>query len=355
MLFYALTKYMSQSPRVTIVVLNWNGRSFLPACLTALHQLAYPNYHIVLVDNASTDSSVSYVRQQFSAVQLITSPTNLGFAGGNNLALRGLQSEFAVLVNPDVIVQPSWLDHLLAPMLADPTIGIAGCKLYYPEGKLIQHGGGYIRPPQAMPGHYGILEEDNGQCDVLRDVDYVIGASLAVRQQLFQKVGLLDEGFFLYFEETDWCFRARQAGFRVVYVPEAVGIHLEAATTIKNSASYFHQFHVSRWRFLFKHGTEQMLTTETITAELEWFSKVPLVEQEAALAAYRLTQIQLPSILETRTQDGGAALSLSTARAILRPLIKTAEQATTPKSWLHQAWNRVRNRPFLPLLTKNRV
>ena len=127
---------MSELPHVTIIVLNWNGRSYLDSCLTALSRLDYPRYSVVLVDNASSDDSVAFVQQQFPQVNIVQNRRNLGYAGGNNLALRNLQSEFAVLVNPDIVVNRQWLKQLITPLTADQTMAIAGCKLYFPGGQL---------------------------------------------------------------------------------------------------------------------------------------------------------------------------------------------------------------------------
>ncbi len=212
---------MNALPHITIIVLNWNGRSYLDACLTALSKLDYPNYNIVLVDNASTDDSLSLVTQQFPQVQIVQNRRNLGYAGGNNGALRDLASEFAVLVNPDIVVSNDWLAELITPLIADQSIAIAGCKLYYPGGELLQHAGGSIRHPRAMPQHRGARETDKNQFDSLCDVDYVTGAAMAIRDTALRKIGLFDEGYFMYFEEVDYCTRAKAAGFRVVYVPKA--------------------------------------------------------------------------------------------------------------------------------------
>ena len=173
---------MSALPRVSLIVVNWNGRAYLEGCLTSLLALDYPAFSVTVVDNASTDGSPDFVRESFPQVELIRSSHNLGYGGGANLALRTCPADVAVVLNTDIIVPPDWLAHLIAPMMADPAIGIAGCKMYYPGGRTIQHAGGFITAPQAWPGHYGLNDEDQGQHDAIRDVDYVIGAALAVKR-----------------------------------------------------------------------------------------------------------------------------------------------------------------------------
>lgn len=287
-------------PAVTIIVLNWNAGHFLPDCLTALLDLNYPNFQVVVVDNNSSDDSVQLVRGSFPDVKLICSQANDGFAAGNNLALRQTEADFVVLVNPDVIVDADWLHHLILPMQADETIGITGSKLFYPERTLIQHAGGFITAPQALPGHYGLQEADTGQHDVPRDVDYVIGAALAVRREVIEQIGLMDEGFFLYFEECDYCLRAKRAGFRVVYVPEATAVHVESVTITRDNVAYFQTFHTSRWRYLLKHWPIATLLAKTIPVEATWLTTLPPIHRQGASHAYVATLKNLRPIWQAR-------------------------------------------------------
>lgn len=147
-----------------------------------------------------------------------------------------------MLLNPDVGLAPGTLAALAEALAADPRIGIAGAKLWYPDGETIQHAGGFITHPQALPGHYGIGAVDAGDYNTPRNVDYVIGAATALRRSMLDGIGLLDEGYFLYFEDADLCARARRAGYRVVYWPAATGVHVESATAAKGSFAYLHRF-----------------------------------------------------------------------------------------------------------------
>ncbi|MCP4421017.1 MAG: glycosyltransferase family 2 protein [Chloroflexi bacterium] len=287
---------MINPPSVTIIVLNWNAREFLTDCLTALQQLDYPNFIIQVVDNNSTDDSLKLLDTEFPQIPVIRNNKNLGFSTGNNSALRQLQTDIAVLVNPDVIVSPDWLRQLIAPMREDTQIGVAGCKLYYPGETLLQHAGGYLIEPQALPGHYGIREQDKGQYNTLRDVDYAIGAAMAIRKEVLAEVGLFDKGFFLYFEDADFCFRVRQQGYRVVYVPTATAVHIESATTNKESLFYLKHFHTGRWRFLLKHFTVNTLQEKSIAAEKAWLTQLGVRQLMAAATAYRAALRQWPSI-----------------------------------------------------------
>ncbi len=313
---------ITNHPTVTVVILNWNGRPYLEACLSALAVQTYPIARVLLVDNDSSDDSVPFVRQAFPAVKVIANGGNVGFAAGNNVALRALLAEaggsaadIALLLNPDVVLSPTYVAALAATMAADPTIAIAGGKLWYPDGTTLQHAGGYITRPQAMPGHYGVGERDTGQQDTARDVTYVIGAALAVRLSALAHIGLFDEGFFLFYEDTDLCVRARAAGYRVVYEPQATAVHVESAVTVRGSFAYLQRFHSGRWRYLLKHATAAELLDEALPAEAAWLGRIDATERRAIALAYLATRHALPDIRHARgaadplPDEGWAALA----------------------------------------------
>ncbi|HRO91326.1 MAG TPA: glycosyltransferase, partial [Promineifilum sp.] len=163
--------------------------------------------------------------------------------------------------------------------------------------------------PQALPGHYGIGAVDAGDYDTPRDVEYVIGAATALRRSLLDEIGLLDEGYFLYFEDADLCARARRAGHRVAYWPAATGIHVESATAAKGSFAYLHRFHSGRWRYLLKHFPAAEIIHETLPAEVAWLERLAPTERRAVSLAWLSTRSQLPQILAARAREGEGALS----------------------------------------------
>lgn len=303
-------------PTFSVVILNWNGRDYLEACLTALMAQEPPPDRVVLVDNGSSDGSAEFVRERFPQVAVRENGGNLGFAAGNNAALRDETAEVVVLLNPDVVLSSGALAALAGALDTEPSIGIAGAKLWYPDGETIQHGGGYITHPQALPGHYGIGRPDAGDHDAAREVEYVIGAATALRRSMLDEIGLLDEGYFLYFEDVDLCARARRAGYRVVYRPQATGVHVESATAAKGSFAYLHRFHSGRWRFLLKHFPADEIVRETFPAEMAWLDGLAPAERRAASLAYLSTQRQLPNILAARARDGAGTVSAGEAAAI---------------------------------------
>lgn len=300
---------MSELANATIIVLNWNGRAYLHACLSALLEQTSPSDRIILADNDSSDDSLDFVRRAFPVVDILDNRSNLGYAGGNNRALAQVKSDIAILVNPDIVVQPGWLAALRGALSDDRAIGIAGCKLFFPGQELLQHAGGVITHPQALPGHRGLRSTDTGTWDTPADVDFVTGAALAVRREMIAAVGLLDEGFFMYFEDADWCARARRHGFRVVYVPEATAVHDESATAVQGSPSYLRHFHTGRWRYLLKHFAGTAILADTIPAETAWLAGIYGPERQALAEAYRRTAVSLPAIAAARVRDGREALT----------------------------------------------
>jgi GT2 family glycosyltransferase len=318
---------MNKLPFVQIIVLNWNGRSFLEACLSALSNLDYPAYSILLIDNDSTDDSIGFVRRRFPHVTILRNEKNLGYAGGNNRALINLSADYAVLVNPDIVVAPDWLTQLISPMHAARSIGIAGCKLHYPDGQIIQHAGGAITHPQALPVHQGMYELDTGQYDALRDVDYVTGAAIAISRTAMERIGLLDEGYFMYFEEADYCARARAAGYRVVYIPRATAVHDESAIAVKGSFSYLQRFHKGRWRYLLKHFPLAEILSTTVAAEELWLAERKSGERRALKLVYRAVRAGLDEILNTRVSDGGTEVNAEQQIQLAASLIRLRKAA----------------------------
>ncbi len=294
---------------VTIIVLNWNGRALLDTCLSSLGRLDPAPARIILADNDSSDDSVAFVQRTFPQVEILPTGGNLGYAGGNNAALRTVDTDWAAIVNPDVVLPTHWLETMISAVV-DPTIGIAGCTLTYPDGTL-QHTGGSITMPRALPQQVDSDAPKSG----LIDVDYATGAALLIRRDCWQQIGLLDDGFFMYFEEVDWCRRAQAADWRTVVVAEAVAIHDESALAGKGSPSYLRRFHAGRWRYLLKHTSAETLRDATIPAEQAWLADMGPVARDALADVYRDALVALPDTLAARVRDGGSPIS-----AEIRPI-----------------------------------
>lgn len=256
----------------SIVVVSLNGEKALPMCMEALFKTEYQKYEVILVDNGSSDNTSAVVKNGWKDVKIIRSPKNLGFAGGNNLGIKASRGDWVVLLNDDTEVDPDWLNAFDKAIRKFPDAGILGCKLLYPDRKTIQHAGGYI-DPNGLTHHYGYGEEDKGQHNEIRECAYVTGAAFAINRALINKIGGLDDAFFpIYFEEVDFCRRAHKAGFKTLYVPEAVVIHHESRTTTKFSPGFLYKYHKNRIRFLVKNlGLKDLIKAGSF--EEKWIAK----------------------------------------------------------------------------------
>lgn len=241
-------------PAVSVIVLNYNGREDTLACLRSLDHLMYPNVNIMVVDNASSDGSVDAIRAAYPGTTLLETGANLGFTGGNNVGIRyALEqgADYVMLLNNDTIVAPDMLNVMIEVMEHDPSIGVTGPTIYYYNAPdLIWSAGGKIDWSQGTTTMIGLNEEDKSQFGVSpRQVDYVTGCALLVRRDVWNRVGLLDNQFFMYYEETEWCVRATRAGYKIMHVPQAMMWHkipLEARAT---TPGYF--YYMTRNRLLF--------------------------------------------------------------------------------------------------------
>jgi GT2 family glycosyltransferase len=293
----------------SLIVLNWNGKELLARCLPSLCALDYPNYEVILVDNGSTDGSVEYVISEFPGISVIENERNLGYAGGMNVGIAQSKGDVVVLLNNDVIVRQDWLAELVGAMVTDERIGVAGCKIFLADGKTLQHAGGLISYPLALADHYGYGQPDTGAYEVLANVDYVTSAAMAIRRAVLAEVGYLDDGFFpIYYDDVDICYRARAAGWRVVYVPTSVLIHLESATMVRDSYRYFVSFHRSRLRFVLKHLSIEQFLGDFVPAEVAWLAQARLPQERRALSrAYRAALLMAPAIYAAREEPGQSA------------------------------------------------
>jgi GT2 family glycosyltransferase len=281
----------------SIVVINWNGALFLDVCLKALLAQVTAEDEIVVVDNNSTDNSVPLLRSHFPDVKVICNERNLGYAGGANTGLRAATGDVLILLNPDIQVHEGWL-AALKDALKDERVGVAGCKLLYPGDEIIQHAGGIINLPMALPDHYGYRQRDEGQWNQTREVDYVTGAALALRRCVLDEVGFFDQGFHpAYYEEADFCLRVRRAGYQVLYVPKAVATHHEHSSLEESSYNYLHFFHRNRLRFVLKHLSPGEFISSCVTAEREWLAEgTHLNERHALTGAYLEAILAYPDL-----------------------------------------------------------
>ena len=208
----------------SVILVTYNSQPYLKVCLDALGRTLPPGCEVVVLDNASSDGSADLVEAGFSNARLLRSPENLGYAGGNNRAADVASGEYLVFLNPDTRVEPGWLEALLAPLQADPLIGLATPKiLLMQEPERINTCGNDIHLSGLTLCRGAGLEKE--RLDQLVEVSAVSGAAFSMRRDLFQRLGGFDETFFTYMEDSDLSWRARLAGYRCAYTPEAVVYH----------------------------------------------------------------------------------------------------------------------------------
>jgi GT2 family glycosyltransferase len=212
-------------PRVLIVVLCYNGVGLTLQCLESLHRLEYDLADILIVDNASQDNTAAIVQTRFPDVTVIETGANLGFAAGNNVGLRYALNhnyDYALLLNNDTEIAADTLQSLVSTAEADPTIGIVGPTIYfYDQPSRIWSAGGVIDWQNGTSRMRDIGQTDDSRHGSPADVDFVSGCALLCKRSVLKHVGLLDERFFMYYEETEWCVRATRSGFSIVHVPTA--------------------------------------------------------------------------------------------------------------------------------------
>jgi GT2 family glycosyltransferase len=238
-------------PLVSIVILNYNKTLLTRELLISLRRVTYPEVEIILVDNASNDRSFLQLRDEFPEINIICSKENRGYAGGNNLGIQSASGNLILLLNNDVEVARGFLEPMVNIFLSNPKAGMVSPKIvYYGRGEAIQYAGSDgINPWTGRGRKNGHREVDNGQYNYVKSTALVHGACVLVSAKLIKEVGLLDESYFIYYEEHDWAERAKQRGYELFYAGNAKIYHKESMTSGKDSP--FHSYYMSRNRLLF--------------------------------------------------------------------------------------------------------
>lgn len=228
---------MKQFPKVSVIVLNYNGKDTLDGCLASLCRVNYPDFSVVLVDNASTDGSFEAAKKKFSRSIFIRNESNLGFSAGNNIGIqfsleRG--ADYVVLLNNDTVVAENFLDELIRPMEKRPDAGIASPLILKGKSEEVWFSGGKIDWLRMKTIHF----RDNPAKEEYES-DFITGCAMVIKREVFLKIGMLDEDFFLYWEDADFSFRAKKAGFSNLIVPKVKIRHFEKSQEKKISKVYW--------------------------------------------------------------------------------------------------------------------
>ena len=208
------------STSVTVLILNFNGRRYLQQCLDSLLATDYPNFKTIVIDNGSVDGSVEFIRKNYPSVQVIRHDRNYGYAFAYNLVMDAIQSEYVALVNNDVVVEPSWLRHLVF-YAENPDVAAVTPKMKFLNDKARLNSTGGNCDLYGVGWNRGNGEVDRGQYDAVQEVFYGNGGALLIKKRVWREIGPFDERYFMYGEDVDWCWQARLRGYKILYVPQA--------------------------------------------------------------------------------------------------------------------------------------
>ena len=252
---------MKKEVALTVVIINWNTKEDLSVCLSSIKdRLRFPLFEVFVVDNGSKDGTSAEIRKEHSWVELLENEKNLGFAKAANMALRRMKGRYVLLLNPDTQIKEGAIEKLFSFMEVHPEVGVAGAQLLNADGskqnsianfpslatELLNKSLLRWLIPKTFPGKERDLQEPI-------EVDSVIGACMMVRREALDQVGLLDEDYFLFLEETDWCYRMKKEGWKIYHVPQAEIYHFQGRSAERDKKRAKIEYYRSRYHFFKKN------------------------------------------------------------------------------------------------------
>lgn len=270
---------------VSVLILNFNGIKFMGPCLESVAAQKCPIHEVVVVDNGSTDGSPEQIEEDFPSVRLLRARSNLGFAGGMNLAIAKSTGDLVLLLNNDVVLEPGFLDAMVEAINSDPAVGSVSGKVYKLAEKdaRILDTTGHVVFRNRLFTDRGDGEADTGQFDAVEEIFGACAGAALYRRRMLEdlKVGgeVFDESFFLFLEDTDLNWRARLRGWKCLYTPQAVAWHYRGGTAVRRSKLVELHNYKNRYMMLIKNDSlasvarqaPQLLLTDTLkTAALLW-------------------------------------------------------------------------------------
>lgn len=223
---------MNKEPLVSIIIINYNGKSYLEECLQSLKKITYNNFEIILVDNNSTDNSVEFVKNHYPSIMIIKLDKNYGFAYPNNVGVKNARGELLLFLNNDTSVDPQFVTELVDAINSDSKIAICQSMLLKPNGE-VDSSGDFI-------DHIGIAYSSKKKIENVREILSAKGASMLVRKEIYNKLGGFDEKFFISFEDVDLGWRSWILGYKVVVIPKSIVFHKGGKTvkTLKSNVAF---------------------------------------------------------------------------------------------------------------------
>ncbi|CAN5368093.1 glycosyltransferase family 2 protein [soil metagenome] len=314
-------------PDLSVIVLNYNGRSFLPGCLDALaSQVGAPPFEVILVDNASADGSAEFVRSHYPGVRVLETGANLGFAAGNNAGARTARGRALVFLNNDTIPASDWLVRLHAALSDRPEFGLATSRLVTmdDENALDSAGDGYFHAGGAFKhGHGGAAARHL----VSREVFGACGAAFAIKREIFEALGGFDKSFFMVYEDVDLSYRARLGGHRVWYAADAIVRHAGSGTLgVASPAAVYYGQRNLEWTWI-----------KNTPVPLLWRTAVPhAIYSLAGLAYYARRGRLWPALRAKLAALAGLPRVLRTRRAVQRSAVASpaSVEALMERRWL---------------------
>jgi len=249
-------------PTVSVIIVNWNGKSFLADCLDGLRQQTYGDFSVIMVDNGSSDGSLDYVQTHYPEVKTIAQSENLGFAIANNIAIQSVQTKYVALLNNDAVPHPQWLANLVEAIEDNPEIGFVASKMLFSDNpdKIDRAGDVYTTAGTALLGGRG------KPSDYYNNQKWVFGACAGAalyRTRMLDDIGLFDEDFFLVYEDVDLSFRAQLRGYKCLYVPDAIVYHRAGSSIGDDSpVSVYYSHRNLEWVYI--HNMPGKLIKRTI-------------------------------------------------------------------------------------------
>lgn len=308
---------MEQKKKVSIILLNYNGKEDTLECLQSLQKLRQKRVQTetFVVDNASRDGSVDAIYEKFPKVEIIENKTNLGFCEGNNIGAKKAfkkGADYVLILNNDTIVHPTLVEELVKTVKREKA-DIASAKIYFApgfefhkerysekeRGKVFWYAGGIIDWNNILPQHRGVDEIDKGQYNNIETTQFATGCTTLVSRKAYLSIGLYDPVFFAYFEDADFSVRAQRKGYKIIYVPKAMLWHKNAAS-FKGSGSAFQDYFITRNRLIFglRHAPLRAKVA-LIRESLKFIIKGPARKRKAILDAliHRIPKISSLSAL----------------------------------------------------------